>query len=107
MKNIVYISTILVVGLLGSVSWTTNAQLQKGGAARQAWEYKNMVFFIDPFDRQTFYEDGRQLPGSAVPLTRIPEVGAEGWELISVTATIKPVGDRSSVTNVYWLKRPK
>lgn len=87
--------------------WTVNAQLQKTAVARQAWEYKNMVFIIDSFDRQTFYEDGRQLSGSPVPLTRIPELGADGWELISVTSTSKPVGNGSSSSNVYWLKRPK
>lgn len=107
MKKIVYISAIFVVVLLTFVGWTVNAQLQKGGAARQAWEYKNVVFTIDSFDRQTMYEDGKQVSAAATPLSKMPDLGAEGWELISVTSTSKPVGSGSMSTSVYWLKRPK
>lgn len=107
MKKVVYIATILVVGLLGFVGWTVNAQLQKGSAARQAWEYRNVVFTIDAFDRQTMYEDGKQVSAAATPLSKMPDLGAEGWELVSVTSTSKPVGSGSMSTNVYWLKRPK
>lgn len=91
-----------MIAVLCLAGWTVHAQLQKSGSARQAWEYKNIVFIYDSFDRQTMYEDGRQIQG--VPLKKMPELGAEGWELVSVTST-SSAGSMS--TNVYWLKRPK
>ena len=95
MKNRLYLS-LLLAGLLCVVGWNVQAQLQRSGPARQAWEYKSLVFVIDAH-RNTLYEDAKTIPGT--PVTRMPELGAQGWELVSVAA------DNSNYT--YWLKRPK
>lgn len=106
MKNRFYfwLPVFVVLCLAG---WTVNAQLQKSGSARQAWEYKSMVFAIDGFGRQTLYEDGKQVPGSVVPITRAPELGAQGWELVSVAATDRTISGGSVATFTYWFIRPK
>ena len=98
MKNRLYLSLLLVV-LLCVVGWNVQAQLQRSGPAKQAWEYKSLVFIIDAAapTRTTLYEDAKMVPGT--PVTRMPELGAQGWELVSVAA------DNS--TYAYWLKRPK
>ena len=95
MKNRLYLSLLLAV-LLCLVGWTAHAQLQRSGPARQAWEYKSLVFIVDA-SRTTLYEDAKPVPGT--PVTRMPELGAQGWELFSVAA------DNSNY--IYWLKRPK
>ena len=82
--------------LLCLVGLSAQAQLQRSGPARQAWEYKSLVFVVDG-SRTTLYEDAKMVPGT--PVTRMPELGSQGWELVSVAA------DNS--TYAYWLKRPK
>jgi len=95
MKNRLYLSLLLTV-LLCVVGWNVQAQLQRSGPARQAWEYKSLVFVIDG-SRTTLYEDAKMVPGT--PVTRMPELGSQGWELVSIAA------DNSNYA--YWLKRPK
>ena len=95
MKNRLYLSLLLAI-LLCVVGWNVQAQLQRSSSARQAWEYKSLVFVVDG-SRTTLYEDAKTVPGT--PLTRMPELGAQGWELVSMAA------DNS--TYAYWLKRPK
>ena len=101
MKNRLYLSLLLAV-LLSLVGWNVQAQLQRSDPARQAWEYKSLVFVIDG-SRTTLYEDAKTVPGT--PVTRMPELGAQGWELVSVAATSAP--NTYISTFVYWLKRPK
>ena len=95
MKNRFYLSLLLTV-LLCLLGWNVQAQLQRSGSARQAWEYKSLVLLIEG-TRTTLYEDAKIVSGT--PVTRMPELGAQGWELVSVAA------DNSTYT--YWLKRPK
>jgi|GEM_PF-1028329 len=101
MKKGLYVS-LVIVALLCLVGWTVHAQLQRSSPAKQAWEYKSLVFRGE--GRQyTLYEDGKIFPGSATPITRAPELGAQGWELVSVAGT----ENNTWTTYVYWFKRPK
>jgi hypothetical protein len=102
MRNRVYVSLILVSMCL--VGWTGYAQGQKNGAPRQAWEYKTMTFVIQAAlpPRTTLIVDGKQVPGST-PVSIAPELGAQGWELVSIASTVN--GDYT--TYIYWFKRPK
>jgi hypothetical protein len=95
MKNRLYLS--LLIAILFLAGWTAHAELQRNSPTRQAWEYKSLVFVIFDASRTTLYEDAKTVPGT--PVTRMPELGAQGWELVSVAA------DNS--TYAYWLKRPK
>jgi hypothetical protein len=95
MKNRIYLS-LIVVALLCLTGWTVYAQ--RSSPARQAWEYKTWVF--STVGSGMLYEDGNQLPGSSTPVSRAPELGAQGWELVSVTSQ----GDYNLI---YWFKRPK
>lgn len=106
MKNRFHSSLVVVsllVIFLSLAVWTK--QGQGGASPAQTWEYKSWVFTIEG-SRTTLYEDGRQLPGSATPVSKANELGAQGWELVSVAAV--QVGS-SNPTNqyVYWFKRPK
>jgi hypothetical protein len=103
MRNRVY-SSLILVSLLCLVGWTGYAQGQRTNPARQAWEYKTLSFIVQGTvpARTTLYEDGKQVPGST-PVSRAPELGAQGWELVSIAATVS--GDYS--TYIYWFKRPK
>lgn len=106
MRERLYLS-LLVGVLLCLAGWTAHAQLQRSSPARQAWEYKSLVLTIQVSaagSKNTLYEDGKTVPGT--PVTRMPELGAQGWELVSVAATLSP-GNTDTSTYVYWLKRPK
>ena len=58
-----------------------------------------MVYVLGP--RPTLFEDAKPIPGT--PVARMPELGAQGWELISVAVDPSP----GNSTFVFWLKRPK
>jgi hypothetical protein len=125
MKIRLYLS-LIVVALLCLVGWTGYAEGQRNRPERQAWEYKSLVAFVEG-DKMTLHEDGRRLPGSSTPISSMPELGAQGWELVSVAATatqfrvnadakdhdFRPhqtvvAGNAiASTTFVYWFKRPK
>jgi hypothetical protein len=108
MRERLYLS-LLVAVLLCLAGWTAHAQLQRSSPARQSWEYKSLVLVqtVGVGSKLTLYEGDRVIPGT--PLTRIPELGAEGWELVSVAATLSASRTSSSDTStyVYWLKRPR
>jgi hypothetical protein len=91
-----------VVSLSGVAALT--GQGQGAGAARQTWEYKTLVFNVQR--GTSLYEDGKQLSGSETPISRAPELGAQGWELVSVAALVVPTVPPTS-QYVYWFKRPK
>ena len=101
MKNKLYLPSV-VVALLCVALWTAYGQGARSNPARQAWEYKSLVYVQGGLS-PGFFEDGRRLPGSSTPISRAPELGAEGWELVSVTGT----ESEHAATYVYWFKRPK
>jgi hypothetical protein len=102
MKNKIYLP-LAAVALLCVVLWTAYGQGQRSNAARQAWEYKTFVYMVQKAANNLLYEDGKPLPGSATPISRAADLGAEGWELVSIAATESP----GTTTYVYWFKRPK
>ena len=108
MRERLYLSLLIGV-LLCLAGWTAHAQLQRSGPARQSWEYKSLVLVqtVGAGSQLTFYEGTKAIPGT--PLTRIPELGTEGWELVSVAATLSPSRTNAAETStyVYWLKRPR
>jgi len=110
MANRRFISLVvvsLVVILVSLAVWTK--QGQGGAAGRQAWEYKTIVW-VDEFTKSTLYEDGRQVPGT--PVSRAPELGSQGWELVAVAAAPFASGSTGGggtafIRYSYWFKRPK
>ena len=107
MKNRLYLSLLIAV-LLCLVGWRVQLNCKESGPARQAWEYKSLVLVIQVSaggSQNTLYEDAKTVPGT--PVTRMPELGAQGWELVSVAATSSPGNTTNSSTFVYWLKRPQ
>ena len=90
---------------------------------RQAWEYTCVVITRDARSNAVFSSwaiatpDGKytELDGPASMPTKIPELGAEGWELFAITPVSDTVGDNLNNVNVagftnqlmYWFKRPK
>jgi hypothetical protein len=106
MKNKPYL-LLAVIAFLCMALWTVYGQGQKSNPTRQAWEYKSLVLTIDG-SKTSLYEDGKQLPGSPTPTSKAPELGAQGWELVSVAGTAETFQTRGNViTYVYWFKRPK
>jgi hypothetical protein len=108
MKTRIYLS-LVIFAFLGLAGWTAHAQLQRDSRTRQVWEYKSLVLVqtVGVGAQLAFYEGSKTIPGT--PVSRIPELGAEGWELVSVTATLSPSRTNAAETStyVYWLKRPK
>jgi hypothetical protein len=80
---------------LALVGWSGYGQ----GSKRQAWEYKSFALLIRA-SGSVLYENGKAVPGKADTLEKAQELGAQGWELMSVTS----IGD--SVIH-YWFKRAK
>jgi hypothetical protein len=107
MRERLYLSVLIGV-LLCLAGWTANAKLQRVGPAMQTWEYKSLVLVVQVSAagaKNTLYEDGKTVPGT--PVTRMPELGVQGWELVSVAATFSPGSNTDTSTYVYWLKRPR
>lgn len=94
----------LVVILMSLAVWTK--QGHGAAAVRQAWEYKLLVY-VDQFTKSTMLEDGRQVPGQ--PVSRVPELGSQGWELVTVAAVAftSSQGGSQFFRYSYWFKRPK
>jgi hypothetical protein len=96
--------SVAVIALLGTLLWSA-----AGGGREvpmQAWEYKTLSMTVSG-SKVTLYEDGE--PTSGTPVTRAPELGAKGWELVSVSgvADTKGQGTPTTFLYVYWFKRPK
>ena len=87
-------ATALVAGL-ALASFLPQGQSQESGAKVQKWEYR--VLRIE--DRRQSNTSGTRARGSASE-EKLNELGAEGWELISVRndGTSQPV---------FYFKRPK
>lgn len=96
MKNRLYLSLVFVV-FLCLAGWTAHAQLQRTGTVRQTWEYKYLYYRAPPLS--SWGEDGKALSGPPSIRGRANELGAEGWELVSVVS--------SGTDFAYWFKRPK
>jgi hypothetical protein len=111
-----YILLLTIAGLLLS-SRITNGQ--KTGAAHVTWEYKFIDLGRMPFSTfnqttlpplEVLSEDGRELKGDVTVHDRLAQLGAQGWELISVTSVSDGLGAAVAGTTtdlMYYLKRPK
>lgn len=100
-KMLSQFALLLVIVLLAGLFVTGT----RGQASRtmQTWEYKSLILGVEG-QRVTLREDGEFVGGSVTPVTRAPELGAQGWELVSVTAAAYESGP---TYYVYWFKRPK
>jgi hypothetical protein len=91
---------LLVVSVAIVSAWTVSGQ---GVKPVQTWEYKALVYNVSG-SSGTLYEDGK--PVSGTPISRAPELGAQGWELITMTAL--QIGSvNPSPQYLYWFKRPR
>lgn len=109
MNNRLYLS-LAVVALLCLAGWTAHAQSQRSSPVRQAWEHKTLVYQYGDRSKTTLHEDTKLLPASSSPVSVAPELGAQGWELVSVTGTVTKYGVTNSAESfsyVYWFKRPR
>jgi hypothetical protein len=70
----------------------------------QTWDYK-VVEIYNQVKLGTvnwhWEEDGQVLPGKVDALGKCKELGAAGWELVSITVTGTPFRYN------YWFKKPK
>src|SRR5437773_493973 len=105
MKNRLYLS-FGVIALFCLAGWTARAQLQRNSSARQTWEYKSITLtrtIIKP--DFSWAEDGKELSGSANMSSKARELGAEGWELVTITPVASQTGEGyTGFTNnlLYW-----
>ena len=79
--------SLLALSTLAAVGWGSRAQ----GASRTNWEYKVVTSYT---------------PHSTTP-TKMNELGAEGWELVSVLATEEQIGNIVNVKREFYYKRAK
>jgi hypothetical protein len=87
MREKIYLS-LLIGLLLCLVGWTAHAQLSRSAPARQAWEYKTIVFAGKAGNWQAWAEDGKDLPTPVNGTAKRAELGAQGWELVAVSTNI-------------------
>ena len=92
MRNKIYLSLVVVAVLLGSIGWTASAQ--KTNFAKQTWEYKvHTVYGVN------------DLPPAN--LEQFNQMGAEGWELITVLLEQSTLGGSQQRKAMYYFKRAK
>jgi len=114
MRSRYFVFTVVIGFMLAGAVY---AQAPRAAAPRPAWEYKTLRLEVDG-PNFALYEDGKLTPGSMTPINRAPELGAEGWELVSVspmpTAFLESVSATGSkttfatkITYIFWFKRPK
>ena len=96
--------------------------LPKPGSASQAWEYKTIVrsrgfptgnsvnAAVAATDWTTWYEDGQPIAAPTDPLAKVNQLGAQGWELISVIprSSLASSWTAGATSDETWIfKRPK
>jgi hypothetical protein len=91
MKNKIYLSLALVA-MLCLVGWTGFAQ--KSSHARLAWEYKVVAVY-----------GTTELP--PVNLTQFNQMGAEGWELVSILSEDFTRNGSQQRKAEYYFKRAR
>jgi hypothetical protein len=62
-----------------------NASLPKGRQNMSGWEYKFFVFDLDQFGEARF-------PDPSVIEQQLNDLGAQGWEIVSLHPSEKPTG---------------
>ena len=87
MKKRLYFS-LIVVSFLCVAVWTAHAQLQRSNS-QQTWEYQEV-----------------QLSAATVATPALNRLGAQGWELVGVTAACPNVASGTCLYYAY-LKRAK
>ena len=95
------IAVVLILAAVVYVAVSTR-QVHGGSPVAQAWEYKALSLAIAG-NNVTLYEDGKQIPGGPPVNVKANELGANGWELVSVAAS----STNQAATFVYWFKRPR
>jgi hypothetical protein len=92
-------------------------------AMRQQWEYKRISreFKFNNYEFDSWSEDGKDLPKPVELNAKLAQLGAQGWELVSVTpysSWFRPVSSGNvsgsvvgtsglTTSDVYVFKRPK
>ncbi|MEK6323546.1 MAG: hypothetical protein AABN33_18050 [Acidobacteriota bacterium] len=112
MKNKLYLSLAVAAFLCVGV-WSVYAQ--RPTTVRQAWEYKVIVVHRSSTGGggwSAWFEDDKALPGPVSAVSKVKELGDQGWELVSVTPRSSETfssGSYAGYTNQIesWFKRPK
>ena len=98
MKNKFYLVVIAVV-VVGAGLCVQFASAQKTNAV-PTWDYKLISVEESRVSNDFWWkEDGIDLPGPVRVLTKATQLGAQGWELVSVSG--------GGVYTNYWYKRAK
>lgn len=85
------LSLLLGVVVLGWAGWNSQAQT----ASKTTWEYK-----VVPV-HGAFSASSMQIP------EKLDELGAQGWELVTIRTDERMQGNHRSVTDYYYFKRPR
>jgi hypothetical protein len=118
MKNTRYfLLAMVLLGLAGCASYGL-----KPSSGRQVWEYKSIVrtrgfptgnsvdAAVAATDWTQWYEDGQPIAAPADPLAKVNQLGAQGWELITITprSSLASNWTAGTTSDETWLfKRPK
>lgn len=84
MKKAHWLVAVFVLVALCWAGWSSRAQT----SSRTAWEY-------------------RVVEGYNYVAISLDDLGAQGWELITIESKEKPFGASRTITNYYYFKRPK
>jgi hypothetical protein len=124
-KSSLILVTIIAIlfGVISLVQRTTASAQNAAASQRQVWEYTCVVISRAAQTDAKYSSwgiatpDGKytELSGPVSMPTKIPELGAQGWELFDITPVSDTVGDAindrsvAGFTNqlMYWFKRAK
>lgn len=102
-------STIVLLVAICACAGSAHGQPPGNSAVRTLWEYKTVTMQqgVDPNNQFArgikLFENGEPLTASVSVVEYANQLGAQGWELVSVAAT----ENTTYRVHVYWFKRAK
>lgn len=77
-----YLTAFLCAAAISTLAWNNRGLADRGA---QTWEYKFIWVNCLPGGKYTWFEDlTRKLPDETSAFAKAQELGAHGWELVSV-----------------------
>lgn len=105
MKYRTYIPTTLIV-MVCVFLLSGYAQTRPQQTRQQAWEYK-VLSYIRTNQGSVLSEDGKTMPVPASMLPHLNELGAQGWEMVTVMQVNDIYGAVDATYRNYYFKRSK